>query len=85
MSKSYCESKGKFEQYRESLLQSAKHLYSLDRKPVHQSTILAQARRLNPDLKFVDGSTLTARVRELCNPLGLLERVKPGWYKPSEE
>jgi len=74
----------KFDAMRSQLLESAILLAKNRNEPLHQSEIIDAAKRKYPYLKAVDESTLTARIREMCEPMGLLNRIKPGYYFPSK-
>ena len=74
-----------FAAMRSQLLEAAIALAKIKNEPLHQSEIIEEARRRNPYLLKIDESSLTARIREMCNPMELLTRVKEGWYFPSKK
>lgn len=75
----------RFDAMRSQLLESAILLAKNRNEPIHQSEIIASARQRSPYLKEVGEDTLTARIREMCEPMGLLNRIKQGYYFPSRK
>jgi len=72
-----------FDRARSHLLEAAIALAKATNEPLPQAAIIAEALNRHPDLNQYGESTLTARLREMCHPMNLLTRVKPGYYFPS--
>lgn len=75
----------RFDQMRSQLLEAAENLARTRNEPLHQTEIIEEARRSYTYLKGIGEDTLTARIREMCEPMGLLNRVSPGYYFPSKK
>ena len=78
----------KFARVRSQLLETAIMMAKRDNVPLHHSEIIDEAKRMHPTLEYTDESTLTARLREMRNPMGLLKGypdLPEGYYFPSKK
>ena len=77
----------KFARVRSQLLEASIQLAKRNNAPLHHSEIIDEAKRMHPNLEYTDESTLTARLREMKNPMELLigsPELKQGYYFPSK-
>ena len=85
---SWSDKSKKFSYIRSQLLETVLKLAQRHTEPIHQSVIIKEARRMHKNLKHIDESTLTARLREMRNPMELLigyPDLPQGHYYPSKK
>lgn len=85
---SWSDKSERFGRVRSQLLEAVLSLAQKNSEPLHQNMIIEEARKIYGNLRYIDESTLTARLREMRNPMGLLigyPELPQGYYYPSKK